>query len=283
MEVQRAGRCHGENVNLPEQAGSQGRHTDLIFHTKHRIRRWPSFLGGAIVGALAVALAIVWAPPSLSGGPGDGPSSKAAATTPSSPPEEAMQGAPHRHDGVNQDGTGSADLAPEADASASRLQRCQEVFAAQTRLTRAAAPSLSQWQVHIGAMNQLVVGAIDLNQASQFWDQTRRGAMARLDAYAAAQRTFQRRTARCPWVDLRGAPSELRTCTEAVAARVKQLRAAAVTLQTWRVHVHHMEMLRAGEMTPEHATRLWLKNWRKGDLELVDYRTAERRAHAVSC
>jgi hypothetical protein len=58
---------------------------------------------------------------------------------------------------------------------------------------------------------------------------------------------------------------------------------AAVTLGTWQIHVHHMDMLRAGEMTPEEATRLWLASWRQGDRELKAYSRATQATRGQRC
>ena len=65
-----------------------------------------------------------------------------------------------------------------------------------------------------------------------------------------------------------GAKAELDTCHHAVTARGRALRLATIALVRWEEHVHHMDMLRAGEMTPEQATELWLQNWQAGDREI---------------
>jgi hypothetical protein len=165
-----------------------------------------------------------------------------------------------------------------------RLSRCQEVYTAQEQPMKAAESSMSQWEVHIGAMNKLVVGAITLAQATQFWSQTREGARTLLHDFAAADRHYEQRSARCPHtVPSTATGGELGTCTKAVAARNRVVHTARRALATWRMHVMHMEMLRNGEMTPEQATSLWLKSWREGQGEVDDYRAAVRDARGLQC
>jgi hypothetical protein len=166
----------------------------------------------------------------------------------------------------------------------SHLERCRSVYDAQSDPLRTAAASLSQWEVHIGAMNKLVVGAITLRQAWQFWNQTRVGARAKLGEFDSAYRRYDQRVYRCPGL-LRPAQAdaEVRNCLRAVWARGRTVRLASVALGTWRQHVHHMEMLRSGEMAPEEATRLWLQNWRQGDREVRAYRDSARAVRGRTC
>jgi hypothetical protein len=159
------------------------------------------------------------------------------------------------------------------------------VYAAQSQPLRRADASLAQWEVHVGAMNQLVAGAITLKQAQRFWDQTRIGAQHRLDRFARAMRSYRARTARC--VDAHVSPRldpRIQHCVATVAARTAALRAADAAIDTWRLHTRHMEMLRMGEMSPQAATRLWLSSWHQGNQELKTYARAARHAqHLHGC
>ena len=171
---------------------------------------------------------------------------------------------------------------PDREGSTSvQLGRCEEVYTAQVRPLKAVSPAMTQWEVHIGAMNKLVVGAISLGQAQQFWNQTREGAARNLKEFGGAQRVFDQRTARCP-MPIKRASEELRGCAAVVATRHLELNLAAVALNTWRIHVGHMEMLRRGEMSPEEATQLWLQSWREGSREVDAYRSAARDAQRVT-
>jgi hypothetical protein len=163
-----------------------------------------------------------------------------------------------------------------------RVPPCHRVFESQSEPLRAAATSLSQWQIHLGAMNQLVAGTITLERAQRFWDQTRLGALRRLDRYDEATSRHARRAVRCP-APAEDATVSDRTCAGAVRARFRALRLAGTSLGTWRVHVHHMDMLRAGDMSPEEATRLWLRSWREGDAELEAYSQAVQATHGLRC
>ena len=168
-----------------------------------------------------------------------------------------------------------------APATNVRLGRCEEVYAAEARPLEAVGPAMSQWEVHIGAMNKLVVGAISLEQAQDFWNQTRRGAARNLAEFGAAQRAFNKRTARCPRPGGQ-ASDALHSCADGVWARNQELGRAAAALHTWRVHVGHMEMLRRGEMTPAEATQMWLESWRAGSHQVDAYRNAAREARRVA-
>jgi hypothetical protein len=159
------------------------------------------------------------------------------------------------------------------------------VYKAQSATLQAAAASLGQWEIHIGAMNKLVTGAITLDQAKQFWNQTRVGASSKLKRFHSALQRFQHRSARCPGPTGSGerVSSDQRDCHRAVAARNQTLRRAIVSLKTWQGHVLHMEMLRRGEMTPQEATTLWLRSWKQGNEEVHSYRAAARAAKGKTC
>jgi len=164
------------------------------------------------------------------------------------------------------------------------LSACRKVLQAQTPPLRAAAVAMGQWQVHIGAMNQLVLGAISLHQATQFWNQTRVGAHAHLHAFRAAVAPLNQPSALCPAPPRSAASTgKLVRCERAVATRFDVVRAAEVALGTWRMHVMHMEMLREGKMTPQQAETLWLQSWHEGQQELTRYRAAVKTSRGPNC
>jgi hypothetical protein len=232
-------------------------------------RAW-AFLAGALAGALVLAIAWWGAtalpPDDQAGGPPRGEETPSGTVGPSA---SALSG---------------EEAASGETAVDTMMSRCREVFAVQETGLAASAHSLDQWEVHIGAMNKLVTGAITLKQATQFWNQTRFGAASRLKRAAAARQRFGERTARCPKArDLASRSTEVRSCQQAVEARNRALRLATTSLATRKVHVHHMEMLRRGEMTPEDATRMWLQSWRTGDAQVRAYRNAAQEAEATGC
>jgi hypothetical protein len=219
----------------------------------HESPRWPMLVASAAVGALVVGL--IWFV-------------QARMT------EEELGEPPS-----GSAGTGAREEDPEPD----RLARCQEVFRAQTEPLRAAEKSLAQWEVHVGAMNKLVTGAITLKQATEFWDETRISAADLLKRHASAVEEFGQRTARCPRTVPGTTTAAVAQCTATVTARGTALYEASVAEATWREHVHHMEMLRNGEMSPDDATQLWLMSWRQGVRELRAYHNAARAAVAPTC
>ena len=164
-----------------------------------------------------------------------------------------------------------------APHGASRLTRCASAYERLRVPLDAAQASLDQWSVHVGAMNQLVVGEITLQQATDFWDDTRLGARRRLGEFHRAFDDLRREGVDCPDPGLL-APGDvaLPSCARAVRAEVAALGAAQVSIATWEEHVHHMDMLRLGQMTPERATSLWLASWQQGVRELRDYEAASR-------
>lgn len=231
--------------------------------------RYNNTMYGVFIGALIVVL--VWAMFTVMRGSAGSPSA--------SQPRQAT-------DAGTAAAIASDDSAPSeagADPAKAWLNRCQLVYAEQQRPLRAAGVAMSQWQVHIYAMNKLVLGAITLQQANQFWNQTRAGARAHLRAFIAARRHFDGRTVHCRPVGSGPHGRQLGRCERAVAARNGVLDTARAALATWGMHVRHMEMLRDGMMSPARAQRLWLENWHEGQHEVNQYRSAEHDARTVSC
>ena len=72
------------------------------------------------------------------------------------------------------------------------------------------------------------------------------------------------------------APAAVRSCARLVDADLGVLRVARTSIDTWDKHVHHMDMLRMGTLSPDDATRMWLSMWQRGVQELKAYRTATR-------
>jgi hypothetical protein len=213
------------------------------------------FGGGVAVGA--AVLGLVWMFTSLIGG--------GSAETPES--------------------SGSGRLAPlsaskPAQAQPTRMERCTSAAGALAAPIQAAAPAMDQWEVHIGAMNKLVVGAISLQQANAFWNQTRVGAQRRIARFRTAVRTLRGHDLSCPSPSLvkRSEGAALRTCARQVDADLRTLDAARTAVNTWHLHVINMDQLRAGTLAPATATKMWLAMWQQGQHELDVYRDAARSA-----
>jgi len=175
----------------------------------------------------------------------------------------------------------STDPSPSrSDREPSRLDRCAAASDALQGPLETAEPALAQWSTHIEAMNQLVTGEITLQQASDFWNRTRLGAQRRVDRFAAAWADARRRDIECPAPVVAPPNPALRPCVEQVAAEIGRLEAARTSLRTWDQHIHHMDMLRLGQLSPEEATAMWLSTWKRGDRDLEAYRAAAREDRA---
>ena len=177
----------------------------------------------------------------------------------------------------------AADTQPSSGPSPPRQQqvvdtraaRCADAATALEEPLAAARPALRQWDVHVDAMNQLVVGEITLQQATQFWNQTRLGAQRNVDRFRRAWTALERTGVDCPTPALLGpAPPAVRSCSRLVEAELDVARAARTSIDTWDTHVHHMDMLRMGTLSPEKATEMWLAMWRRGVRDLGAYRAA---------
>lgn len=129
------------------------------------------------------------------------------------------------------DGATSTSPAPAADT---RGARCADAAGALEAPLAAARPALRQWDVHVSAMNQLVVGEITLQQATRFWDRTRLGAQRNVERFRTAWRDVEREGVDCPAPDLMGpAPAAVRSCARLVEAELGVLRIARTSIDTW--------------------------------------------------
>lgn len=217
-----------------------------------------TFVFGAVVGGMIVVIALLVFGDLGDGGDGGGRPAAAADAS----------------------ATADTDRAPSpttGTATPKAVDQCRARFDAQAEPLAAAAASLAQWRVHVGAMNQLVSGSITLRQATAFWDRTRVDAQERLAAYDAAAASLHG-LARCHRED-----TEIARCRDAVHARSRQLSLADRSLATWREHVQHMEMLRHGHLSPKKATRMWLASWHRGVRQLDTYDAAARDAGRHHC
>ncbi len=171
---------------------------------------------------------------------------------------------------------------PSATARQTRqaeLAACQGNFHQQLSAAQAAAVSLNQWREHIQAMNQLVAGLITLDRATQYWNQTRKGAMHKVAAFEHLQQ--QLTASGCAQPATGG--HRLALCDRATTAYQRVLDAAGTTIATWQMHIDDMESLRNGQITPQRATRLWIHNWRVGADQLSHYDHVAARAQGKTC
>jgi hypothetical protein len=169
-------------------------------------------------------------------------------------------------------------------SSPDQMQRCTDAATALKSPLRRASASVAQWEIHVGAMNQLVSGAITLPQATAFWNRTRVGALQRVQQFERAWTRLQRQGVNCPRPARLTSQSvpKLRSCAEEVHTDMQVLRAARTAIGTWRRHVRAMNMLRMGKLAPSKATRMWVAMWPRGQHEINMYRVAARVARVVS-
>ena len=184
---------------------------------------------------------------------------------------------------VGGDGVEEEAPAPAATRAPTRLARCTRAVQALDASLETAQPSLKQWGVHVDAMNKLVVGEITLDQAAAFWNRTRVGARRHVDLFRESMTSLRGRGVDCPPPDLlaKGA-RDLPACARQVEARVRVIRAATTSIETWDQHIHHMDMMRLGELSPAKATRMWLSMWKRGARDLKTYREAAREAERLA-
>ena len=175
--------------------------------------------------------------------------------------------------------------APNTATGSGGLQACEKVWNAQSETLDAAGRSLQQWRIHVDAMNQLVAGEITLAQAQAFWSRTRKGAAARVAKFETADGSYADVASQCAG-DSRTTKTSpaLEHCVAGVRARDRAIDAGTVAITTWKHHIMDMEMLRTGQITPERATRMWLRSWRQGVKELDSFSEVRKdAADAGSC
>jgi hypothetical protein len=170
-----------------------------------------------------------------------------------------------------------------AAAQSRQLHACRTVWGAQSAALDAAGRSLEQWRIHVDAMNRLVAGEITLAQAQAFWNRTRQGAAARVARFEDAAGRYADVAPDCARSSSpRSHP--LAACVAGVQARARAIEAGRIAITTWKHHIMDMNMLRAGQITPQQATTMWLRNWRRGVAQLDTFsKVRDRAARAGSC
>jgi len=178
---------------------------------------------------------------------------------------------------------GSSAGSTSADAQSRQLHACRAVWGAQSAALDAAGRSLEQWRIHVDAMNRLVAGEITLAQAQAFWNRTRLGAAARVARFEDAAGRYADAAPDCARNSSSRSHS-LSECVAGVRARARAIEAGRIAITTWKHHIMDMNMLRAGQITPQQATTMWLRNWRRGVAQLDTFtKVRDRAARAGSC
>lgn len=189
--------------------------------------------------------------------------------------------------------SGSAgDMGNEADGSLpgtsapQALDSCQDLYARQLHTALAADASLDQWRLHIQAMNQLVAGAITFDQATAYWERTRIGARHNVLRFEQANAELQNGRLSCSasaGQTSSATQRQLADCQAATSGVTQTMAAAGTTIATWMHHIRDMNLLRAGKITPDDATSMWIQSWHSGARELHRYDALAARSLDQKC
>jgi hypothetical protein len=167
---------------------------------------------------------------------------------------------------------------PSEPSRASLFHACRAQLAAESGPIRRARQAISQWRVHVTAMNKLVAGAITMRQAMRFWANSQAGAKHHVHGFQSAVHRYHRQTRH----DACGPPLP-RRCQRAQAASAAAVSTAARTISTWQHHIMDMDMLAAGKLSPARANRMWVNKWQRGVFEIVDFRAKSVLAEHQHC
>lgn len=145
---------------------------------------------------------------------------------------------------------------------------CKDLWAHELRVALAAERTLQEWRLHIETMDQLVAGKITQAQADSLWDASRRGDLRRISQFRRLDTRLQATPTSCD----AATAAEVDSACEAAAHAVEQtIDAARTAVQTWRVHIRDMRMLRAGEISSAEAMHRWTRLWQTGQVQTVRY------------
>ena len=183
-------------------------------------------------------------------------------------------------------GTDTARRQASAVLGACRLANLRQQAALGT-----AAAAMSSWDKHIEAMNLLVAGKISLAVATDFWESSRVGASRGISDFRGADRTYALSSrGRC--APLEGpataaaratAVVAVRQCSAALGLGDAALARARPALSTWEHHIHDMDALLAGRITPGQAVTMWQHSWRAGNAQLKAYRASVAATAGAKC
>lgn len=183
-------------------------------------------------------------------------------------------------------GTDTARRRASAVVGACRLANLRQEAALGT-----AAAAMSSWDKHIEAMNLLVAGKISLAVATDFWESSRVGAAQGIANFRSADRAYALSSSgRCAPLEgpaAAAAPATavaaVRACSAALGLGDAALARARPALSTWEHHIHDMDALLAGRITPGQALAMWQHSWRAGNAQLKAYHGSVAAMAAANC
>lgn len=156
-----------------------------------------------------------------------------------------------------------------------------------------AAAAMSSWARHIEAMNLLVAGRISLAVATDFWASSRVGASKGIADFRSADRAYALTSSgRCAPMEGPAAAgagagatavAAVRECSAALGLGDAALARARPALSAWEHHIHDMDALLAGRITPGQAKARWQHSWRAGNAQLEAYRASVAAMAGAQC
>lgn len=236
---------------------------------------------GVAVAVVAVSAIALGVGTSAGGTPGDG----REGVNPPAPATRAASPTP-RPAASSTAGTDTARRTASAVVDACRLANLRQ----QADLG-AAAVAMSSWDKHIEAMNLLVAGKISLAVATDFWASSRVGASKGISDFRRADRAYSLSSSgRCaplvgPAAAAASAPAvaAVRQCSAALGLGDAALARSRPAVSTWAHHIHDMDALLAGRITPGQAVAMWQHSWRAGNAQLEAYRAAVAAMAGARC
>jgi hypothetical protein len=120
---------------------------------------------------------------------------------------------------------------PQAEDTPPAITGCLQRWQQQGRPLLAADDTMKQWRLRIVAMNRLIAGEITLEQAADFWNQTRIGAMRRVERFQVEYAGYRDDAASCEGPDAEpegssSASDRHRRCAQAIRASDRVLEVA---------------------------------------------------------
>jgi hypothetical protein len=194
-------------------------------------------------------------------------------------PHDGHSGAAGAH---HQEDTGGTS-AQDGDDEGSVASACDERWHQQLSPLRAADQAMTQWTVHISAMNKLVAGKISLAQATTFWNQTRKGAIEHIREFEKADDAYRKHASDCPTNLSKSLGHAARQCVRAARNGDHLITLAGTAIHTWAHHVDEMEKLRSGQISATQATQMWQMMWRAGQRQVTRYQQDTQDAIYLRC
>lgn len=249
---------------------------------------WRRVVLYSVAAVLALVLPFVLVTVVLNPGQGSGPTVPATSSTGASAPRAAFSSVAGTRTSSSTSATSSSPRGTSAFDAV--VANCRLANLRQQADLAAAAVSLEQFQKHIDAMNLLVTGKITLAVAQTFWNQTRVGASDKAAAFRAADTLLAVTHSTCPEPALTAACTApvdqveaVTACAKAGMTRDAVLVRARAAITTWEHHIHDMELLRTGQISPAQATAKWNANWQAGQQEVDAYSATLLVSQAVQC